>query len=414
MYVLTGARYRKNRRNGRWEAGDLTQVPVNRVRNDYGDVWLFITYPSLEAPRALRFDTVMNWITQADAGKTIQQWLTDLGNRTLPFAPTLPTFTPTFVQYAQAWHAGYSFEPVVRGGTFNPVGSRYDKEDLMVTRPDLSSQEIATYGMFTVNGLFHMLDYNPQGAYILSGHRSMVIANDNQVGIYSFRAIGPLTYIPVTEAMVTGQNDTATLKDGIYVTVPESYDLTNKTLLLVLGGYLQVLGRTYTRVGDRTYKIELSNLMLLERYYDSVTRIDLSSLGLEHYDENSSLVEVDALWRDETLRAYMTLEQTFFVAVEAPTFFQELVPLDYAGQPGRYVDQTHRWLPVMGSYGRMLENHRMLEDGVSLVAGTDNWRHEYDFHHARWTRDPAVDDGRYPALPFRRGEAYVRLLGVEK
>lgn len=413
MYILVDARYRKNRRNGRWESGDLSAVPVTTLQVTHGDVWLLITYPSLTEPKALRFDTVANWVTQLDSGKTVQQWLTELGNATLPFAAQPPQFTPRLVQYAQAWHAGYSFEPVRRGGGYNPVGSRYDKEDLMVTREDLEPAEIATYGMFTVNGLFHMVDHNTQGAYILGGNRSVVIANDNQIGVHSFKGIGAIQYIPITDDMIKPQSAITPLKDGVYVTIPEAIHSPDKTYLLVLGGYLQALGRTYTQVGIRTYKIELSNMMLLERYYDSVQRMDLSSLGLEQYEDNPTLVETQALLSDTTLRAYMSLDQSFFVAVDAPTFFQELIPLDYAGTPGRFIDFEHRYIPLVGAYGRMLENHRIREDGVSLVAATDNRRYEYDFHQTQWTKKPAVDAGCAPAQPFKRADAYLRLLGVE-
>lgn len=414
MYTLIGARSRRNRRSGRWEEVNLTNVQVLTLQVEYGDVWLFITYPSLEGYRSLRFDEVSDWLTQEDAGRTVPQWLTSLGNRTLPFAEENPGFEPTYVQYTQAWHAGYDFKPVERGGYYNPNGSRYEKEDLLVTRDDLDSMTIGQNALFTVNGFFHPLSYNDEQCYIVGGNKSLVLANDNQIGIYSFKRIGQINYLPITDEMITTQGGFSQLKDGVYVTIPETVDMTDKTLLLVIGGYLQVLSKTYTRVGERSYKIELANLMLLERYYESYNKIDLSSLGLTHYDNNPTLVETDELWADETIRAYLTLEQSFFVIVDAPIFFQELIPLDYVGLPGRYIDFETRHLPVVGAYGKMLENHRIQEEGVSLVAAQRSIQYNYDFYNHQWKDSPAVDGGCYPAFPSVEGQAFLRLMGVEK
>lgn len=414
MYTLTGARFRKDRRNGRWEEANLSAVTIATLQVTHGDVWLFITYPSLTEPKAVRFDLVAGWLTSADAGKTVQQWLTGIDNRTLPFATTFPTFVPTYVQYAQAWHAGYDIQPITRGGSYNPVGSRYDKEDLRVLHPHLDPEDIAKHAMFTVNGLFHLVDYNEDQVVIMGGNRSVVRANDNQVGIYSFKQIGEIKHLPITESMIAAQYAGAFYKDGVYLTIPPSVDMTNKTMLLVIGGYLQVLGKTYTRTGDRTYKVDMLNLQLLERYYDSYDKIDLTSLGLSVYEDNPSLIAVADILQNVTLKAYLTLEQSFFVIVDSPSFFQELVPLDYAGFPGRYIDFDHRYLPLVGAYGRMIENHRIQEDGVDLVAAARNVRHNYDFQRRRWMSSQAVDAGRDPSDPFRDAPAYLRMIGVEK
>lgn len=414
MYTLIGARYRKHRHEGRWIEADLSNVPVTTLTTTYGDVWLFITYQSLESYRSLRFDSVANWTKDVGSSVTVQQWLTSLGNRSLPFAPENPQFRTHTVKYASGWHAGYTIEPVGRGGSFSPVGSRYDKPDLLVSHELLEPADIGKYAMFTVNGLFHLIDYSEDRLVIRDGNKTVIRSNDNQVGIYSFKDIGEITYIPITADMIHPQSPDIPLKDSAYISLPNVPGLADKAILMVIGGYLHTPGRAFTQVGDRTYKLETSNMMLLERYYDSKDVIDLESLGLSVYNDNPSLTETEAFISDATLKAYLTLEQSFFVAVDAPTFFQDLIPLEATGLSNRYLDYTECHLPVMGAYGRMLEHHRIREDGVTVIATSDNYRHNYDFQSRSWPMFPAVDAGRYPAKPYTQAQAYIRKLGVEQ
>lgn len=414
MYQLVRAYCRRDSRRGRWEETDLSQVIVDQLRTEYSDVWLFITYPGLDEPKALRFAEVANWLTPETVALTVPAWLTSLGNRTLPFAETPPGFTAHYVRYAQAWHAGYTITPVARHGTPDQGGSVYDKTDLAISHPDLTGRYIGEHALFTVNGLFHLVDYDATQAYILDGNKTVRRANDNHIGVYSFAEIGKLQAVPITADMLSPMKPEAPLRQGVYATLPDSVDLTDKTVLLVLGGYLQVLGKGYTRVGDRTYRIELGQLMLLERYYDSYQTIDLSSLGLSEYEQAPTLLSVAELQSDAVIRAYLTLSQSFFVVVDSPSFFQELVPLEHTRLPGRYLDYDHHHIPVMGAYGRMLEYHAIAENDITVIAATNNLRHNYDFYRRNWRQSPAVNAGRYPANPAWHTHAYLRYMGVEK
>lgn len=414
MYILNTAYCRQNKRNSRWVETDLTNTLVSTLATTYADVWFFITYLDVVIPKALRLSAVTNLLTEVAPTATVQEWLTNIGNLTLPFSVTAPEFNPKVVHYTNAWHAGYDIQPIDRGGVYNPVGSRYDKEDLRIIRSDVSPEVLTKHALFTVNGLFHMADYNAQGTYILGGNKSLILANDNQVGIYSFLNVGELQYVPITESMIRPLADDIDLYKGVYIHFPESIDTTNKTVLLVIGGYLHVLDNVYFPISDNAFRINPGNLCLLERIYDSYRRLDLSPLGLVQYEENSSLIETESLLSDDVIKAYLTLEQSFFIVVDCESFFKELIPLDPAGTADRYIDFTQRFIPVIGCYGRMVEHHRIHEDGLYVVAGSSNQRYHYHFHTYDWTDYPGVDAGLLPANPYSQGMAYLQLMGTEK
>lgn len=413
MYLLASARYRTDRNAGRWIEGDLASAPVTTLTTVYGDVLLFITYPSLATPKALRFDKVAGTLNGVGPSVTVQQWLTSLGNKTLPFEAVTPTLIPRYVTYAQAWHAGYDFVPRPRNGAIGANMSLWEQEDLIATHPLFTPAYINDYGLFQVNGYFHINDYTAAGVRIVDGNRTVRVSNDNQIGILSFEAIGKIIKCPITPAMVAAQNADAPLKDAVYVSIPTKYDLTGKTVLMVIGGYLHTGGRAFSQVGERTYKIQMQNLMLLDRLLESRKHLDLSKMGLTPYLDNPSLTSIAELYSDTAIRGWLTMSQSFFVIVDTPSFFHALEPVEYAGLPSRYYNYSKTDAPLMGAYGRALDYHTIQEQDTTVICASENIRHHYDANRRKWQLSKAVDGGRYPANPYRHTHAFMRLMGTE-
>lgn len=413
MYQLVSARYRTDRSAGRWVDGDLAGVPVTTLTSVYGEVLLYIAYPSLPAPKALRFDKVAATLNGVGPLVTVQEWLDSLGNQTLPFETVTPTLTPRYVMYAQAWHAGYDFKPRPRNGQVGTNVSTFEQEDLIATHERWTPAYMHDYALWQVNGYFHISDYTAAGVRIVDGNRTVRVSNDNQIGLLSFENVGKIVKCPITSAMVAAQNVDAPLKDAVYVTIPAGIDLANKTVLMVIGGYLHVGGRAFSQVGERTYKIQMQNLMLLDRLLESKKHLDLSAMGLTLYEDNPSLTSLAELYSDTAIRGWLTMSQSFFVIVDTPSFFHSLEPVEYAGLPGRYYNYSKIDSPLMGAYGRALDYHTIQEQNTTVICASKNIRHHYDANRRKWQNSKAVDGGRYPANPYRHTHAFLRLMGTE-
>lgn len=415
MYVLVRSRYRADRRKGRWLEADLSTEIVTTLSAMFGEVILYIEYPGSGGTqsKALRFDNVTTWMNNVNPTFTVQQWLTSLGNQTLPFEATLPNEKERQVRYAQAWHAGYVAKPKGRNQHVNATTSAYTKEDLVLTHPTHSYKDYDDYCLTSVNGYFHITDYTSEGITVYDGNKSVRRSNDNQIGVYSFEQVGKIQKVPVTEAMISAQRAGAPLNDAVYLTMPEGIDIENKTVLLVIGGYLQVLSKVYRPVSDRTWRIELGANMFLDRYIQSVRQLDLDHLGLTIDPANPTLMSTAAMRTDETIIKYLTLSQTFWVVVDTPTMFQEYEPVEWLRLPGRWIDPGGLNLPLVGAYGKMLDYHLIHEVDTYVYAGSDNIRHDYDANHRRdWKQKALVDGGRYPGHPWEHDDAYYRILGT--
>ncbi|MNW99026.1 hypothetical protein D3C86_284960 [compost metagenome] len=414
MYTLVRARYRVDRRKGRWQEADLSNAIVTTLSTTYGDVILYIGYPGpgQQQLKALKFDNVTTWMNNVSPTATVQEWLTSIGNQSLPFEATLPNETERLVRYAQAWHAGYLAQPKGRDLHINSPASKFVKEDLILTHPTHSYADYDKYCLTTVNGYFHITDYTTDGIRVLDGNKSVRRANNNQIGVYSFETIGAIQKVPITESMIKPQRLGAPLNDASYISMPSNINIENKTVLLVVGGYLQVLGKVYKPVGDRTWRIEVGASMFLDRYIQSVKELDLDMLGLTIDPKNPTLMSLEQMRSDEVVMKYLTMSQSFFVVVDTPSFFQDFEPIEWLRLPGRFIDSTGDNLPLVGAYGRMLDYHTIHEVDTFVYAGTNNMRYDYDANHTNWQTKAIVDGGRNPAHPYTHDEAFFRVLGA--
>lgn len=417
MYTLVRSRYRLDRRAGRWAEANLSAAKITTLATNYGDVYLYCTYPGAQGviTKALRLSKIVDQLVNVEPSVTVQGWLTAQGNKTLPFEAKLPDEKVRLVKYAQAWHAGYNVQPQGRNLSAGSQVSKFAKEDLIVTHPNTShmTAKLDTHCLWTVNGYFHLTDWGTDGLRIIDGNKTLRKSNDNQIGCYSFETIGAITKVPVTASMVKSQGPNAKLADAAYLTIPSNINLTNKTVLLVVGGYLQVDGKSYTRVGERTWRVSFGTMMWLDRYLESVRQMDLSSLGLTTDPANPSLLVLSEMDKDSTVKAYLNLSQTFFVIVNSPTFFQEYEPIESLKLPGRFVNPKDDQLPLVGAYGRMLDYHIIGEDQLNVYCGSNNVRHNFDANTRNWKTGTVIDGGRYPAAPYRHDSAFFRVLGVE-
>lgn len=426
MYTLVRARYRLDRRDGRWTEADLANEKIGSLAANYGDIYLYVQYPGTAEPtvKALRWSNVINLVSTSNPNLTVQQWLTAQGNKTLPFDKTLPNEKIRLVKYAQAWHVGYKVQSKGRNGGIDRDTSQYYKEDLIITHPNFSPQTIRDNTLITVNGYFHLTDWTNQGVRVVDGNTTVRRTNDNQIGVYSFEKIGKVTYVPITLDMIKPMDADTPLWNATYLKLPSNIDTTNKTVLLVTGGYLNVLSDVYTRVNEKVWRLSFGRMMFLNRYIQSAKDLDLSSLGLTVDESDPTLFDVQELKHDSVIKAYLTLSQSFFVIVDSPSMFQSFEPVQYLNEPGRFIGSVDEQLPLTGAYGKMLDYHIIKEPGMAnqvmpravqkyVYCATMNQRNDYDAHHRPWLQQKAVNGGRYPAQPFKNETAYYRLIGVE-
>ena len=106
------------------------------------------------------------------------------------------------------------------------------------------------------------------------------------MSLYSFREIGKLKHIRITEEMISRQLDEIPLSNKIYIKLPEK--IGTKLPILILGGYMHIFdSNIFYMVDEQTLCINFMNYRWLERYYESLKYIDLSSLPIDNINETN-------------------------------------------------------------------------------------------------------------------------------
>lgn len=410
MYTLVEAIARPIGGGGRWTTIALGEMLLPDVFSTYGRVLATLTNPYLTVPVCLDLADI-----RADYGSqsiSFNAFLALNGNTTLPTSDTLPVLNTRYAKYNDAILAGYhvrAVHPTISPDTPLPAA---DKTWLLMTKPDLDYTLFYKSCLVSVNGFIHATDASADGVYVKEGMKSQQMSSHAELGVYSFRELGTLSFIPITADMIYKQDPGQLFKDRAHVDL--GVDVSNKTVMLVLGGYLHVLDpRTFYRVSDSSFAVVFNNLPFIDRFYESRDYIDLSSLGVEISTDNPSHFAVDDLLSDAAIQAYLTLSQSFFVVLDNPNIFATRELIHTSLLPGLYNTATPPVYPLMSELGKMVNYWYQYEIEQYSITTTDAYRRDYNFRTVDARNALCLGDNRNPVRPLANGDLQYLQIGAD-
>lgn len=406
MYLVNSAIGVKFGLRKKWEPIDLATLPVASLYATYRKVWITLTTPSDATPRYLDMDAIRLAYTTFDG--PFSALLTALGSASLPTVPTGPVFRHRSAKYRDAFKAGYTVTPVTPANSASDASPAENKTAVRLTRtsPATNYREFVDHCLVSVNGFYHLADTDGvNGVVVLNAMRSAVKSRQNQLGLLSFSSVCALQCVPITAQMLTPGT-----RGQMYVTLPN--DLTGKTALLVLGGYLHVADPVaFTRTSEQAFRIDFLSLPWPDRFYESRRYLDLSSLPLEGTNANESQVLAEDLFKPEVLSAYLRLSQTFVVLLDCPEIYTQQQYIKRTGLPGMYIAYSEPQGPLVMELGRHPEYWSVLEDGQYALSVQDNFVENRIYDTTQTARLASVDASRVPVSPAKISSAYLLEIG---
>ena len=402
MYQLVSAIAKPIDGETRWQDVDLSALTCIQIYSLYSKVFAVLTNAFLDAPVSLNLSDIRDQIGTLDT--LFGDWLISNGNKTLPTSDMIPEIKTTFVRYADAFHAGYTVQPVhdqYAPDTVLPPGA---KTSLFLTRADTDYDLFLKNVLVSVNGFFHLTDGNSDGIRVMKGDVSRQKSLEAQIGLHSFREVGSLELIPIKPEMLYKQSEQGLYAEQCYIDIGK--DIGNRTMLLVLGGNLHVLDNTYYRVGDSQYCIDFANYPMAKRFYESEPFLDFSSLPYEKNERNKFELSVADLRSDAFIAAYATLPQSFFVVVDTDDLYVELSKLDNQQLPGMYVSHVPPVWPMRVGFGKIAEYWYTYEDTRWAINVQDSLIPDYTFQSVDAMAQTNLDNTRYPYRPDEISPAF--------
>jgi hypothetical protein len=360
MYQLIAATGVPKGINKRWADLNPLDWTVKDLYAQFRRVLLVVKIATDPVEQYLNLETLA--YRYADYPKGLADMLLDNAETALPTTTEKPVLEPRFVKFVDAYRSNYVLE-----AWDSKYGDRIpfdDRHDAFMTRvnPPVDYEHFIKRTLVTVNGYVHAASaYGEQGVVVFDAMRSVRISGQNQVGLLYFGEIGKITTLRITDDMLINRQ-TQQEKDAEIVPpfklsgyIKIGADLTDKQVLLVLGGYLidPTMG-VLRLVNDDELEIKFSNYPLLNRFFESKQFLDLTGLGLTVNQNNPDQVSVEELFSDGVLKKYLQHSQSFLVILDSKDLFTNRYPVQNI-QPSTYRAFRQPVYPLVLGAGRMPE-----------------------------------------------------------
>lgn len=332
MYIVNQALGVRKGLNKRWTIVDLTLLTMRQLYDNFRIVQIELTLPNSANVVYLNLQDVAAAYATYD-GK-FSDVLTSLGNASLPTTTSGYVLNKRKAMYRDAFRAGYTVTPVNNVNVIDASVEQASLPNVRLTRSDQTVDYRFAFNhcLVNVNGYFHRTDTDGiNGLMVVDAMKSLRISKQNQIGILSFMQMCDIQIVPITPVML----NTDTLGHPL---LNLSMDLTNKTIMLIFGGYPVFLdGNVLKQVGNSLFSLDMTQLGLIDRLYESLNYIDLSSLGLNTSPYNSSEVAIADLTSTDVVKAWFALSQTFAVVLNAPEIYTQRQAIARIGVPNAYI-----------------------------------------------------------------------------
>jgi hypothetical protein len=207
----------------------------------------------------------------------------------------------------------------------------------------------------------------------------------------------------------------AELYGGIKIRVPE-HDLSNKIVMMSIGGYLQINNNHYRASGDHTVTLDWDKLPVIHRYFESRNKIDLSSFEqtLDRNKNHGDALDMNQVKSNASIKAYMALTQSFLILIDVDNIQTDLHALEKTGLPGRYYAYGVPTLPLLLETGIVPSYNAIHEAGMWSICVEENFVIRYSYDTKPVTTDLYHSDAYISQYPKRYASGYFLEIGTEK
>ena len=321
--------------------------------------------------------------------QTFRQWFNNLADRALTLAKGYPELNEAISTYVPlAYKEGGTYQLAKRGYHPSHVVALEDYDDIIVTHPDVSPQYLHENALWSVGGYFMLTTWHDYGLRIMNGGDIIRKASDLTAGCLNFEKIGKVDQVPITAQMVYRVDESTSYYNRLIVNVGK--DLKNKTVGLVLGGYLHLLDGFVKVVGDQTIMFSMRNLRLTERVLTSRKWLDLSFMEADDIEVSAV---VSKMRSDAGALQYVTSPYSFVVIIDNPDMYKIETPLDRNALVGNYLmSDDHTLGLLVDQHGRNLEYWPHWEAGVWSLETRHSHLPYYAFMSTNWYNESRVND----------------------
>lgn len=396
MYTFSSAILKRYGKNQTWEAVNISLLTLKQLVNDYTDGHLVLANPTISASplyvdlRELKAAAVLF----LDA--TIDFWLATLNDTPLPFLATAPTYTTYTARYADAWQAQYSIQACRPNLPRVTIGAGLD--DVCITKDNNDVTALHNGVLTSVNGFFHLNYGIDEYLVIKDGGRSLRATREpeNKIGLLSFAHICDIVQVPITANMLHQLGPTIPYSQSVLINTGRN--LTNKSVMVVIGGYLHcadaiidVLSAT-----DGIVKINMEYMSLARRLFEMMRYMDLSSLPITRSPTKPNALVIREFNSNQFIERLMCMSQSFLVIVDTPTLTRRIIAVRNPELPGFYEYGREPVYPLLSPTGRINDYWLSRQGDVYVMSVVNNLYQRFSYETTDWEQHRIVNEHALP------------------
>lgn len=395
--------------NKRWELVNLSLYSVTDLYNVFRSCYVELTQNDSTTSVYLNIEDIK--ATYGNYIGTFADLLIVIDQAALPTITTMPIINTKVARYRDAFQAGYKVEPVhPLHGTNVPM---IDRTAVMLTRnpPSVDYAYFRNHCLVSVNGFYHMTDTDgASGVLVYGANTSLLKSNQNNIGIYSFDSVCSLKLVPIRLTMLYKHDNNELYSSSTYIDVGEN--IIDKCLIVVIGGYFHAPdSELISKVSANCIKVDFKNYPFLDRYYESIHYMDLSSLNISTTNKNLLQADMSELLGDHCVSAYMTLPQSFIAIMDTPEVFVNRQYIRRSNIYGMYTSYMEPRYPLVTGIGRHPEYISTLEHGQYAVNVQDNTVQNRIYNTVNPNSLRSVSDYTLPDPPADASSGYLLEIG---
>lgn len=403
MYTLIRSFVYSSMSNYQYKEEDISTISINYIYALYDDV-------VIEVSSVL--DTELKFVSLSllkykfvNKNLTIQQVLDSYTD--LPLEGVV-TFNPNakHVSYSDALQAGYKVVTCKIGiHPTNPIPAE-SATDLLLLRPayDTDVVSLNKYALITVNGYLHRTVTDEEYLYVDKGAVSLHRSNNNNLGIISFREMCSLKTIPITEQMLYKQDSELSYYKKTYINLNE--DISNKTVLLSVGGYLYTPSdSSFLVVSDTSVGINLEASNYLEKLTESSTILNLDTIVPSEF-RDSKVLSIPDVTSDEKIINYLTLPQSFIIILDSTDIKFNKIKIESNNLPNIITTTREPIYPLVTGYGRLSEYWKVKEHDQWTLNIMNNQTANYNLSYLTSDTVKIINDSQLPRDKFRQNKKH--------
>ena len=385
-----------------WEKIPLGET-IENLYKKYSSIRLEMTNKYSKEKGVVLLD---EYFPNMDRSKTIEEWLVSIGETRLNYTNLKVNLGRKGLIYQEVLSNHFKVIPVAKGKlSDDDLSRKFNYDDLFITKEGVNPIDLQKHVLFTVNGFLHQTDANSKGLWVTDGYKTIRRRKKHCIGAISFENLGSVKQIDIKEDMLSKLNEKVGYYSECVIDIGE--DVSNKTVMLVLGGYLHVLDfDVFTLISNSAIKVKFKNIPLLERVHASADDLDMADVFFHKTYGDRNVILRD-IYSDDFIVDYLKHSTSFIVLLDNPEIFKEITYPQQRNIPNNYLTDTKPILPMMTRLGKF-EEYVAIRDVGKYVLETADCQYHVRFYNSYRIEDKNtyLNDAGIPTNRLRIPQAY--------